>query len=60
MLLSLTDLLISSDGLRFLESKGVVVDRKEFEAQLRSPITRHQTGTQWPGNLYRLSSISLK
>ena len=39
MLLSLNDLLNSSEGLRFLESKGVVVDRKEFEAQLRSPIT---------------------
>jgi hypothetical protein len=39
MLLSLTDLLNSSEGLRFLESKGMVVDRKEFEAQLRIPVT---------------------
>jgi hypothetical protein len=38
MLLSLTDLLNSSEGLRFLESKGMVVDRKEFEAQLRIPV----------------------
>jgi hypothetical protein len=39
MLLSLTDLLNSSEGLRFLASKGMVVDRREFEAQLRIPVT---------------------
>jgi len=38
MLLSLTYLLNSSEGLRFLASKGMVVDRREFEAQLRIPV----------------------
>src|SRR5437764_8689178 len=36
-MLSLADLLSSADGLRFLESKGVVVDRMEFVRRLRRP-----------------------
>ena len=39
MLSSLADLLNSTAGLRFLKSKGIVVDRKEFKAQLRPPVT---------------------
>lgn len=36
---TLADLLNSSDGLRFLESKGVFVNQKQFKEQLKVPVS---------------------